>query len=89
MTSNEERLVSFLLDGWENALHNVDTLIQVTKDVPDAKKQFEYWQRDTLRVESTIDRFYPLREAAQAVIEGAELDSQLRELAETMRQTLH
>jgi hypothetical protein len=81
-------LIEFLLDGWEGALHNVDILFQIVQAMPDAAVEIRQWQIDILRVEATIDRFEPVREAAEAVFEGCDFGLSMKQLREQVNRSL-
>lgn len=90
MNANERQLVHYLLDGWEGALHNMDILFQVVQqlELPDLAARVRHWEIDHLRIDATLERFEPVREAAEAVLEGRDFDLSLQQSYEKVNRSL-
>ncbi len=79
MTDEETLLIGALLDGWEQALHNVDSLWQVVQLVPDWEAKLRDAINNRFRFQTTQERFLPMRRAIQAILEGAEISTALQQ----------
>jgi len=88
MTQEETDItIDRLLDGWEEALHIVDSLWQVVQTVPDWESKLRNAWNDPFRVRMTREGFSPVREAIRemrAGVPGIEsLDKALEKLNKT------
>ncbi len=70
-----EMLIDRLLDGWEQALHNVDSLFQVVQLVPDWQAKWNDALNDSFRRQVTTDRFASMREAVKEIRQGKGVES--------------
>lgn len=68
-------IIDRLLDGWEGALHNVDSLWQIVQHAPNWKEDFRAAFDNPLRIQSTKDRFAPVRQTVEAVRQGGGLEA--------------
>jgi len=80
-------LIDRLLDGWEQALHNVDSLWQVVQAVPDWKSRLQAALDDSLRFRATADRFSPMKDAVRVMRAGISGVESMQRAFEKMQRT--
>jgi septation ring formation regulator EzrA len=66
----EEILIAFLLSGWEKAVHNSDSLLQVVQLIPDWKSKYDAAQANSLRQQHTQERIDELRNLCSEILKS-------------------
>jgi cytochrome c peroxidase len=70
--SLEHVLIATLIDGWEEADHTTDSLIQVLQSIPDWESRFREAFADPLLASQSREKFAQVRKAVEDVLSGQE-----------------